>query len=125
MKKFFHFSAIALLLCMGLFTACENLIYINGYIGPPVLSIYPSSLDVTAEGDSAIAIEITPENPVEGAMVTAEETCEWFTVKALSNERATVAVAPNPADTVRYGDIKFSYDSVECICLTVCQEGRK
>ena len=118
-------SFLASLLCVSLFTACEELIYINGYIPPPVMSVYPTFLHVPAEGDSAISIQVIVDIPVEGAVVTIREECEWFVVKALSNERAIVAVAPNPTDTVRLGDIIFSYDNEERVCLTARQEGRK
>ena len=121
MKK----SLFVALLCMGLFTACEELIYINGYIPPPVMSVYPTFLHVPAEGDSAISIQVIVDIPVEGAAVTVREECDWFVVKALSNERAVVAVAPNPADTVRLGNIVFSYDNEERVNLTARQEGRE
>lgn len=124
MKNFTKLMIIASLLCVGIFSACEKFIYINGYIPDPKMSIYPSSLNVTAEGDSAINIEITINTYIEGAKVTAVNCSDWFTIKDINNKRAIVMVAPNPADTMRYADIKFSYNKVECLCLTVAQEGR-
>lgn len=122
MKKYIF----AALLCTGLFSACERLIYINGDPGAdPVMGIDLSFLHVPAEGDSAISINISIYTPVEGGIVTAEADCEWITIKELTNERATIAVAPNPADTTRYGQIIFSYNNEECIGLSVGQEGRE
>ena len=122
MKKYI----IAALLCMGLFSACERLIYINGDPGAdPVMGIDLSFLHVAAEGDSAISINISIYTPVEVGVVTAEADREWITIKELTNERATVAIAPNPADTTRYGQITFSYNNEECIGLSVGQEGRE
>ena len=122
MKK----NIIAALLCIGLFSACERLIYINGDPGAdPVMGIELSFLHVPAEGDSAISINISIYTPVEGGIVTAEADREWITIKELTNERAIVAVAPNPADTTRYGQITFSYNNEECTGLSVGQEGRE
>ena len=70
-------------------------------------------------------INISIYTPVEGGVVTAEADREWITIKELTNERATIAVAPNPADTTRYGQITFSYNNEECIGLSVGQEGRE
>ena len=117
---------IAALLCIGLFSACEKLIYINGNPGPdPVMGIDASFLHVPAEGDSAIHIQISVDTPVEGGVVTAESDREWITIKELTNERGVIAVAPNPADTTRYGQITFSYNNEECTGLSVGQEGRE
>ena len=122
MKKYI----IAALLCTDIFSACERLIYINGNPGPdPVMGTDLSFLHVPAEGDSAISINISIYTPVEGGVVTAEADREWITIKELTNERATVAVAPNPADTTRYGQVTFSYNDEECIALSVGQEGRE
>ena len=122
MKKYI----IAALLCMGLFSACERLIYINGDPGPdPVVGTDLSFLHVPAEGDSAISINISIYTPLEGGIVTAETDREWITIKELTNERAIVAVASNPAYTTRYGQITFSYNNEECIGLSVGQEGRE
>ena len=122
MKKYI----IAALLCMGLFSACERLIYINGDPGAdPVMGIDLSFLHVPAEGDSAISINISIYTPVEGGVVTAEADREWITIKELTNERATIAIAPTPADTTRYGQITLSYNNEECIGLSVGQEGRE
>lgn len=112
-----------LLLCAGLFTACDELIYINGYRPLPELSIDPAWLDVPAEGDSAITIRFIINEYIEGAEVTAEEKCEWFVLKALTDNHAIVAVAPNPADTARFGQILFSYNGEEQACLTAHQYG--
>lgn len=122
MKKYI----IAALLCIGIFSACERLIYINGDPGAdPVMGTDLSFLHVPAEGDSAISINISIYTPVKGGVVTAEADREWITIKELTNERATIAVAPNPADTTRYGQITFSYNNEECIGLSVGQEGRE
>ena len=122
MKKYI----IAALLCTGLLSACERLIYINGDPGAdPVMGTDLSFLHVPAEGDSAISVNISIYTPVEGGVVTAEADREWITIKALTNERATIAVAPNPADTTRYDQVTFSYNNEECIGLSVGQEGRE
>jgi hypothetical protein len=84
-----------------------------------------SFLHVPAEGDSAIHIALSIYTPVEGGVVTAEADREWITIKGLTNEQAIVAVAPNTADTTRYGQITFSYNNEECIGLSVGQEGRE
>lgn len=119
MKK----SLITALLCTGLFTACEDLIYINGYRPLPEISIYPAFLNVPAEGDSSISIQITTNTPIEGATVSTSSDSEWFVVKELSNERAIVSVEPNTADTARYGNILFYYNNIDCACLIANQEG--
>ena len=122
MKKY----VIAALLCIGLFSACERLIYINGDPGAdPVMGTDLSFLHVPAEGDSAISVNISIYPPVAGGLETAEADREWITIKELTNERATIAVAPNPADTTRYGQVTFSYNDEECIALSVGQEGRE
>jgi hypothetical protein len=126
MKTISKLTAIAIILCAELLLSCEDLIYINGNPGPdPVMGIDPSFLHIPAEGDSAIHIQISIYSPIEGAEVTAVEKCDWFTVKELNNERAILAVEPNPADTTRYGYITFSYNNEECSCLTAAQEGRE
>ena len=110
-------------LSAGLLTACEELIYINGYRPLPEISIYPAFLNVPVEGDSAVTIEITTNTPIEGATVATSNDSEWFVVKELDNERAIVSVEPNPADTVRYGNILFYYNNIDCACLIANQEG--
>ena len=120
MKKYI---IAVLLLCLGLFSACEELIYINGYRPLPELSIDPAWLDVPIEGDSAITIRFIINEFIEGAEITAEEKCEWFVIKAMTDEHAIVAVTPNPADTARYGNIIFSYNGEEKACLTAHQYG--
>lgn len=122
MKKIFTIA----ILCTALFSSCDDLIYINGNPGPPpVASCLPSFVHVPAEGDSAINIQIIINSPVEGAKISARETCEWFTVKEVNNERAIVAVAPNPSDSARYGDITFLYNNKEFGNLGTAQEGRE
>lgn len=59
MKISSKLAAMAAILCVGLFSACEKLIYINGNPGPdPVMGLESSFLHVPAEDDSAISIKI-------------------------------------------------------------------
>ena len=124
MKKFYLFALLMSFCSFGL-VGCDDddeVVAPLPEVEAPIIKLDPARIDATAEGGE-FSLNVTVENPIEGAELKVENTAEWIEVVAAEG-KISVKVAENTA-VAREAELKVAYPEAETVSVAVKQaEGK-